>query len=155
MSIEEAKAALRKAPGWTRVHRMDEDDSARLVETIVEICRLDTPILRDVVASFMDDLEPPKIDVDEVDEWGKIYILIRVAFEAPLEYPLPGGRDSIFFGGWGGVPVHNRKATLRWPVDYGSDGSVSITGRFEGYMGDDYLGVPEFDFFAKHFPRRK
>ena len=146
---------MRKAPGWTRVHRMSDDDSARLVETIVEICRLDTPMLREVVASFMDDLKPNKLDVDELDEEGKIYILIRIAFEAPIEYPLPKGRDNIFFGGWGGVPVLNRKVRLRWPVDYGPDGSVSITGRFEGYMGEPYWGVGEFDFFAKHFPRRK
>ena len=112
-------------------------------------------MLREVVESFMNDLRPFRRDVDDLDESGKIYILIRIAFEAPLEYPLPKGKDNIFFGGWGGVPVHNRKARLRWPVDYGPDGSVSITGRFEGYNGDSYLGVPEFDFFAKHFPRRK
>jgi len=155
MSIEEAKAALRKAPGWTP-GKMSSDERARLVETIVEICRLETPMLREVVASFMDDLKPNKPDVNEVDEWSKIYILNRIAFDVPPEYPLGGGRDEIgFFGGWAGVPVDDRKVKLRWPVDYGQQGLVSITGEFGGYFGDKYQGVLEFDAFAERFERRK
>lgn len=155
MSIAEAKAALRKAPGWTP-GEMTPDEKTQLIATIVEICRLETPVLREVVESFMNDVKLEEPHIDELYEFSKIYILNRIAFDLPLEYPVGKGRDdNIFFGGWVGGPVHNRKARLRWPVDYGPDGTVSITGQFGGYNGDEYLGVVEFDFFAKHFPRRK
>lgn len=113
-------------------------------------------MLREVVAAFMEDLKPNNPEMNKVDEWSKIYILNRIAFEVPLEYPLGTNRhNNVFFGGWAGVPVHDRKVKLRWPLDYGLNGSVSITGEFGGFFGPDYAGVDEFDFYAARFPRRK
>lgn len=129
------------------------EESERLIDVANKLCKLSTPDLRKVIEAVVDEVRDTHTDIDE---WSKIYILNRVAFEVPNKYSKKArGNHGIFFGGWGGVPTSRNFANIRWPVDYRPDGKAEIVGSFGGYMGDSYLAVAEFDFFAEQFPRRK
>jgi hypothetical protein len=54
-----------------------------------------------------------------------------------------------------GVPADSEWINLLWPFTIDEAGTLTLTGQFHGYMGDDYLALQEFDDFNKKYGGRK
>lgn len=74
------------------------------------------------------------------------YLLLRIAFEVPEQYPLQQVRS---FKGWIGRPQVN----LSWPVRWRGE-SFELVTRYEGSTGPAYLPLLEYQYFKDRFRHR-
>jgi hypothetical protein len=83
---------------------------------------------------------------------SRIYVLNRYVFAVPRRRPLGSRR----FGSFMGIPHDERSVDEWWPLARDARGRWKLTGRFEGYAGEDYQALEEFDYFRREFgPRKK
>jgi hypothetical protein len=80
-----------------------------------------------------------------------VYILLRYYFYVPS---WEHAERVKFFGGWDGVPEKDTQFAILWPLTENADGSVHLDGMFQGYYGEPYDALGEFDYFSdKYGPR--
>lgn len=84
---------------------------------------------------------------------SKVYLLLRVL------YILPEAADVNTVKVFGGFinPDVEQSATafnVSWPVKATGYGKITVSGKFEGYIGAPYDAVAEADYFNSSFPRR-
>lgn len=90
---------------------------------------------------------------DDLPPASKIFVLLRLLFDVPEDYPRDAAR---FFGSWRGSLAHeDRSATvdLLWPLGY-QDHQLVLKGTYFTYFGFPYDGLSEYDYFAVRFPFR-
>jgi hypothetical protein len=81
------------------------------------------------------------------------YVLLRYYFRVPS---WDNANNVIFFGGWEGVPVKDEKVAVLWPLKEDQNGSIHLNTVSEGYFGEPYKVLDEFDYFnEKYGPRVK
>jgi hypothetical protein len=83
--------------------------------------------------------------------WSRVFLLNRYLFQAPEKSPI----DEQLFGGWAGTPIENGMVNRLWPFAYDSQNKLQLARDFEGYFGNGYRGLDEFDYFQKTFGLRK
>jgi hypothetical protein len=86
-----------------------------------------------------------------VDRVLKLYLIQRLVFEVPNNYPL---HDVTIFVFWAGYQESNLSdpGNLLWPLQYenGQLALVTLPWGIHSY----YAGVREYDYFVKRFPLR-
>ena len=94
-----------------------------------------------------------RIRADHISHSSKLYLLLRLLFDVPEEYPADAAR---FFGGWVGLEDPRRTlpesetVNLLWPLGY-QDQQLVLKGTFWLYFGLPYNGLGEYDYFVSRF----
>jgi hypothetical protein len=84
---------------------------------------------------------------------SRLFVLNRYLFDLPPKARIDRGKVyGLGFCRW----VEGNEIPLLWPFSRTDDGtSLSLTGRFRGYMGHEYLAVPAFDYYNRQYGRRQ
>lgn len=136
-----------KAKSW--VAGFNKQQNELFLKICSNICRQDKKEVRQFIKKFL----KKKGNEINLADLGKIYILNRLYFDLPSKERLDKAR---FFGGWIGVPVFNEKeVNILWPLSKNKDGSIFIEYPFEGYLGEAYQALEEFDWMERNYKKRK
>jgi hypothetical protein len=147
--VRAALKLLRSCPAWVR-GRAEGGASALAIERhLVALDGFSTPVLRCAVTQYLSRSPENRRKLDgaggSVAAWGRVFILVRYVFEVPESRrgfaPVPNG-------------FRNRTTPI-WPLSWDRGGRLVLTGDYYGYNGPAYRAVTEFDYFARHFGRRK
>jgi hypothetical protein len=90
------------------------------------------------------------------DASDRLYLLLRVLFDLPQEYPAREAKSFaayIVLGGPHPYDPDKESVNLLWPLGY-QDGKLVLTNQTVGYIGPPYEGLDEYDYFAARFPLR-
>lgn len=149
-SVGDAMDLLHSLPAWSDLAQDATEDRRAFLAGIAELQHRDTQILRDVVRGYRmrQEASPGGYDVAAM---SRLYVLNRVLFDVPERVDVPMRR----FGSFTGVPVRDGSVDELWPLSVGASGNLELPGRFQGYFGESYLAVEEFDYFAETFQRRE
>ncbi|MFE6970157.1 hypothetical protein [Isoptericola sp. NPDC057653] len=150
MTARDALTTLERMPAWP-----DLDDPAQgpgaeaAVETAcARLAELDDDALRDVVARYVEAERAAHGELG-VDAAGRLYVLARYVYAAPVRVEPPPPR----FGGFAGVPHGDGWIDEAWPwADDG--GRLRLVGSFGGYFGDEYRALDELDALRETYGRR-
>ncbi|WP_254507626.1 hypothetical protein [Anatilimnocola floriformis] len=145
---------VQSASSWTTKTRNDDDlkQAAEYDLLGAEFCNLTPEQARQAVKMLEDSAVAKESVIDKIESRGRIYVLLRYYFDIP-EYE--SSKKVEYFGGWLGVPQKSDQVNLLWPLKREKNGQVTLHGRFQGYMGDRYDALGEFDFFNKKYGRRQ
>jgi hypothetical protein len=92
----------------------------------------------------------------EINDDGKLYLLLRVVFEIPEKVPVSGKREV--FGGWVTMRTElNDDGTenLAWPVSW-QNGRPCLVSGYHGLQGFEarYQAAEEYDYFRNKYRMR-
>jgi len=151
---------LVQCPSWLLLDAQDLRGRAQIVQIYERLNRFDTTLLRKGIAEYWNrycgrhalHLHPC---VDSYVNQSKVFPLIRVLFLVPDRYPFD---DEMSWGGFfpDDYPEDGKGVLLSWPIENGPNGVPLLVGTQStgGFVGPGYDGLRDFDFIAKHFPRR-
>lgn len=150
--VEEIYRIIATCPNWDKLGR-DMKDSDRHI--IMENLRLLTKFrLDDIRSAYIQFLK-----ADE-DNMTQLYLINRYIFAVP-EWGKSVTKDGRFIAGGGFVdrPTRGKWSQGGWlltfPFTINSLGDPVLSYDFHGFMGPAVSVMSEFDYFRKHFGRRK
>jgi hypothetical protein len=145
-SINKVVKAIETCPAW----RSASDDLSRkkLLVCLEGISKNDLNVIRMAMERYI--AFKRKRNSYDVDSMSRLYLLNRYIFDVPEKAEF----SRSTFGGWMGVPHSSQEINLLWPLSFDRNGKLALTGRFAGYMGDDYLALEEFDHFKETYGQR-
>ncbi len=132
-------------PAWDKIERGNDVMKNKLMECLALIARNEVGKVREAIAILL------KKHPQDSSAWSKTFLINRYLFRVPDKSPI----DNNLFGGWAGVSIENGMVNRLWPFSYNSQGKLQLVGEFEGYYGNEYRGIDEFDYFQKKFGLRK
>lgn len=88
---------------------------------------------------------------DYLDNMSKVYIALRALYQVPNQ--LPGSTARVFGGWWRDANETPATYSPLWPLQRLPNGSLAVTGLYNGYTGFDYDALGEFNDFRSHYPR--
>jgi len=135
---------LQEMPVWTNIPPEETIDLDKILRILHEIDEYHSDVIRKAITVFY------KSDAS-VDDMGRLLILNKFLFDLPEWIPINSYRS---FGGWLGIPEDGDRINLLWPFSQNEDGSLALTKRFLGYMGEAYLALEAFDYYLKRYGRR-
>lgn len=140
---------IERLPAWTGM-KLGSTESVRMMSALEEIDKQETTVLREAVQCYWEREVLGKADSLEAE--SRLFILNRFIFNLPR---VVDGRTIRIYGGWEGLPIHadGTSVDLAWPFASRS-GRLTLVGTYEGYCGDVYLALHEFDAFNSRFGRR-
>jgi hypothetical protein len=141
---------LRSMPAWSELPAGDRKGLDTVMRRLQQLSKQRDATLRAAFSAYLD--EERKAGGPSVAAMSRLFLANRYLFAVPAELPLG---SMPFFGGWLGVPMNEETVNPLWPFATSKSGKLSLTGQFQGYTGDDYLAVAEFDRFRTQFGRRK
>ena len=143
--VEAIISQILSCPAWDELEKGDVKTKDKIMKSLVLISENDITMIRAAVV-----LSCSKYP-QSTSLWSRIFLLNRYLFQVPEKSPV----DGKLFGGWAGTPIENGVVNRLWPFSYNSQNELQLTGDFEGYYGNGYKGVEEFDYFQKTFGLRK
>lgn len=146
-----------EAPCWLTLEEGDPESQDRMREiekvlTITDEC--DTETIHEAIRNFskkLSDADPYDIERTSPLRNAIIFLVNRWIFDCGVVDEIP----KEITGAYMGVRELDRKWDLSWPVGKGVDGSLRIVGYPKGFPPKFYDGLDEFEYFRKHFGRRK
>jgi hypothetical protein len=146
--ISEVVARLDAMPSWYAVDP-NTPETRTAIKNKCEAIRVhySHSIIREAIVRVLRTADP----TTETAMASKVFVLNRFLFEVPEDADAATIRH---FGGWVGVPVKNGRVDMLWPWCQDSNG-LELKGSFQGYFGEGYDGVGEFDYFSAHYDGRK
>lgn len=117
-----------------------------------EFQEFSTSEARDIVMRLLDGaMKRPRSPLEPEGTLSKVFVLLRFYFRVP-------GRERAqkfrAFGGWRGVPEIGGEVDALWPLTQDADGSVHLRGAYQGYMGEPYDALGEFDHLNSRYGPR-
>jgi hypothetical protein len=146
-TINRVVRTLETCPAWTSAS--DDLSRKRILVCLESISKNDLNVVRMAMERYI--RIKMKRNSYDVDSMSRLYLLNRYIFDVPekAEFSRPT------FGGWMGVPHSSQEINLLWPLSFDRNGKLALTGRFAGYLGDDYLALEEFDHFQQTYGERR
>ena len=160
---------MERVPSWTEVTNANTMETYPLDEMKQVACwLLEQPDQnrRRIIAAYQIYIEICSWKAgafDDLPPASKIFVLLRLLFDVPEEYPRDEAR---FFGGWiilrvredgdwtmDDPPTREGTVNMLWPLGY-EDGRLVLKGTIFAYRGFPYDGLWEYDYFASRFPLR-
>jgi hypothetical protein len=144
--VEKIISQIHSCPSWSDIERGGiMKVESRLMDSLAKVSENDIAMIREAIRILFSNPQ------QDTAMWAKVFILNRYLFQVPEESPI----DDKLFGGWAGVQVNNGKVNRLWPLSHEVEGRLRIVGEFEGYFGNGYQGLDEFDYFQRTFGLRK
>src|SRR5262249_55725407 len=144
--VEVIVSQILDCPVW---NEYDENDlkkkESQIMKCLAKVADNDIVLIRSAV-----DLVFKKHDRDSSVD-AQVFLLNWYLFQVPEKSPI----EDVLFGGWVGREVSQGKVNRLWPFSYDIQGGLRLTGSFQGYFGNGYRGLDEFDYFQKKFGLRK
>lgn len=132
-------------PAWSEASKRDIKTKENILQCLELISRNNNNVIRKAIESLF--LKYP----NDTSVWSRIFLLNRYIFQVPTDSPI----DDNLFGGWVGIPIHNQKVNRLWPFSVDNNNNLILVGVFEGYFGNGYRGLDEFDYFLRKYGIRK
>lgn len=142
-------------PAWLQLPLDSKSDSEAAATEIVESCnriraRFSLPDVRRAICAYHE-YSIVQGGLEKAEAFSRIFVLNRALFAVP-EWVDRSGLQA--WGGFVGVPVVDGRVGLLWPLARTHSGGLVLAHPWRGYMGADYAGVAEFDYFARRFGPR-
>ena len=134
---------------WSELRESDDEARKQIMTCFGKIASYDLVMIRLAIEKYVSTKRSQK--AFNVAAMSRLYVLNRYLFNVPEKARFEKGT----FGGWMGVPADSEWINLLWPFTIDEAGTLTLTGQFHGYMGDDYLALQEFDDFNKKYGGRK
>ena len=134
---------------WSELRESDDEARKQIMTCFGKIASYDLVMIRLAIEKYVSTKRSQK--AFNVAAMSRLYVLNRYLFNVPEKARFEKGT----FGGWMGVPADSESINLLWPFTIDEAGTLTLTGQFHGYMGDDYLALKEFDDFNKKYGGRK
>jgi hypothetical protein len=137
--------ALQNAPDWPNANSENITSvDKQLMPVMAKICLLTVGECRLFEQQFLAKMQEE--NRNRVSDWSRLYILNRAYFAVPQT---PSSNPRL--GGW---VLNKADGSPLWPLSYGTDGALHLTGIFSGYSGANYRALYEFDLFSKNYGKR-
>lgn len=150
MSESEILSAITQIDPWSG-NKYTEESWKRLLAAAEGIRDSDPEAVERAIAKFIK--KTARRD-DNVQQWSKVFLLLRVMFELPEDAPQS---DAKFFGGWL-IPNRVQKVegsvNLAWPIEW-NNGDPRLVAPYSGYQGTGYLAQFEYAYYLKKYPFRR
>lgn len=148
---------LSEMPDWTSfsLNREYEESRAKIHAVVKQISGHSLNVIRRAMKEYRED---KGLAID-----GKLLIVNRFLFDLPATVRRDSPHFRFFGGGWPGLPISgdpyrpdaSDEMDMRWPWSVHENGRWQLTGRYAGFMGEAYRPLDAFDYYNKHFGRRK
>ncbi len=150
---DEVAALIESCPNWEVVRRKDTATRSKILSVMQTIATHDVKIIRSGIVKY---IEARKANGQEY-EFGKLLVLNSYLFALPQKYPIDGPERSAWCrldqGGWWSPADH---VDLMWPLSYGPNREIILTGVCGAYSGGAYQALTCFDeYYAKFGLRSK
>jgi hypothetical protein len=145
--VEVIASQILSCPAWDEIEKgYIKKVESKITKCLALVSEHDITILRKALVILFSQYP------QDTSLWSRVFLLNRYLFRVPEKSPI----DGNLFGGWAGVPIENGLVNRLWPFSYDGQNNLQLVGEFEGYFGNSYRGVDEFDYFQRKFgPRRK
>lgn len=150
-SIKEVILLIEDCPAWSDISSGDKDSFQRIYMNFEKISKSDIEVTREAIKLFIRDRQRAKKYY--VKDMSQVFLLNRYLLNVPSA--MVSQKTVARYGGWVGIPIDSENINLLWPFSLNRDGSLQIVGKYNGYIGDDYMGLDEFDDFKERFGLRK
>lgn len=142
---------LESAPSWTSLRRGNVEAGRRRLNALGSDFRKFSPAdAREIVRRFQLESNAKNAAGEPEDSLSKVYLLLRFYFSVPGNEKVA---NASFYGGWVGVPTSETEVNLLWPLHI-RNGTPAVASDFEGYQGEPYDALGEFDFFSTRYAPR-
>ncbi|MDX2033499.1 MAG: hypothetical protein SF339_22675 [Blastocatellia bacterium] len=142
--VQKIASQIASCPAWDRIESENVAVRKKIEKCLEAISRNDIVLIRQAIALLFE-----KNPLDSA-LWSRVFLLNRYLFAVPEKSPI----DGSLFGGWAGVIVENGRVNRLWPFSIDAQNKITLIGDFEGYYGDAYKGLEEFDYFRKKYGLR-
>jgi len=142
--VQHVISKLQEMPVWTNISTEEMINLNKTLDILSEIDRYPLDVIRKAISIFYK-------STASLEDMGRLLLVNKFLFDLPEWIPINSYRR---FGGWLGVPEEQCRINLLWPFSRGEDGSLVLTKRFTGYMGEAYLALEAFDYYLKSYGRR-
>ncbi len=140
---------IKGLPDWTHIGPEDTSTKKQLMQGLDRIAAEQTSVLR---AAFEEVVSIHRQSPDlERRLMATLFLVNRRVFDVPAR---SRRQDAKSFGGWVGIPVSGETVDLLWPLATNKEQKFELVGQFQGYFGEVFAAVPEFDYFNARFGRR-
>jgi hypothetical protein len=134
---------------WSELRESDDGARQQIMTCIEQIANYDLAMIRLAMEKYVALKRSQK--AFNVAAMSRLYVLNRYLFNVPDKARFEKGT----LGGWMGVPADSEWINPLWPFTVDEAGTLTLTGQFRGYLGDDYLALQEFDDFNRRYGVRK
>jgi hypothetical protein len=136
--VRDVLAELETAPAWTSI--TDDVRRTTLMRSLEAVASHGPDTIRSAARLYV--AERKQSVPSHFARASNIYVLNRLLFDVP-----PKGHA---FGAWFGSPPNSPM----WPIAMTPSGPM-LVGHFQGYRGDPYDAIAEFDSFRQYYGLRR
>jgi hypothetical protein len=148
-SADTVAREIELCPPWSELRQEDNATRQQILICLEKIANYDLEVIQLGMEKYVSTRRSQK--AFDVSAMSRLYVLNRYVFNVPAKASL----DRPTFGGWMGVPHDSQSINLLWPLTVDENGKLTLTGKFGGYSGDDYLALQEFNYFKEKYSVRK
>lgn len=140
---------FRKMPAWSDTPTKNQEARKIIIQQLEQLLHQDTQMLRQAMQTYINEVSQKETGYD-VAAMSKLYIINRYIFNVTEAASLDKRRFASFY---------NREDTQNtihslWPLSFTGEKKLELTGVFQGYFGESYLALQEFDYLLKEYGRR-
>ena len=142
--VEAITRQINACPAWSELRQGDKKNKEEILKCLRRISKNETPIIRKSITQVNNE------HLRDVAFDSRLFLINRYIFNTSMTT-----FERKLFGGWAGVPLENGKIDWLWPFALNQQGKLQLIGEFDGYYGETYAVIKEFDYFLEKFGRRK